>query len=147
MVGDQVPEASGLQQLAAVILRGHGHPSLPMVAFYVVHGLQDGVALRERCLDRAESLTWTVTTPLMQEQLHVFETRAGVPVAIHYFETFNEAPDSSLNHAQCQYLDAIAILISSLHGIENKDGASVKLPWVYVVQLAGGDGGQQARGE
>lgn len=140
--GPEVGEASLPEmgrELAAIILRGHAHPSLPQVAFYQVDGLHDGVALRERCLDRSDTLTFTVVNPHLSGRLHVFDVRAGVPVAIHYFPPFDVSPDTDLTSDQTAYLDEIATKISVIHGIENKDGAAVKLPWVFVVQIVSGD--------
>jgi hypothetical protein len=68
----------------------------------------------------------------------VFDVKAGVPVAIHYFPSFSNPPDSDLSEDQQRYLNDLARQISTLHQIENKDGAPIVLPWVYVIQIVGG---------
>lgn len=127
------------QRLAAILLRGHGHPSLPQVVFFQVEGDKKADELSQMVLERGQRLTIQGLHPAITPPgtLHQVDVRGGAGGCIHWFPPLSPEEGAELTQGLCQRFDNLSLQISTLHLIESKDGAPMKLPWIYAVDVVG----------
>lgn len=125
--------------IAALLVKGVAHPSIPLVIFRPIRDSNEQEAFRRMTMEFQGYYCLGVIGKAPIANIHYMDIRSGVPTAIHYFADPGVVRESSIDAVQSAFLDNCTMTIAMIHGVLDDNKAAYVLPWVWAEIFTGTD--------